>query len=212
MVYKHDYWLEQSPRFSQPHYRLLKGASIINSLSQGKGCDLLDVGCGPAGTLSQFLDKNISYYGIDGFITEPAPNLIQKDLMAQEIGFANKSFDLVSAFGFFEYMDKSQHQKLSEIRQVLNPNGKFITSFINFRHRHPLINAAYNNQISIDDFMMDLKSLFHVDRMYPTSYNWIGTEPQRDWLVKMQMPLKINIPLLRDWLAVQFLFICSKAT
>jgi SAM-dependent methyltransferase len=209
MLYNRDYWAQESLRFTQPHFRLVKSANIINDLSQGRDCDLLDVGCGPA-TLSKFLDKNINYYGIDLFIHEPAPNLIQEDLLRQEIRFENKHFDLICAFGFFEYMDNLQHKKLNEINQILKPGGRFITSFNNFQHRHPLPAPAYNNMISIGEFLGDLRSLFQVNRFFPTSYNWIASEPCRDWLKRIQMPLQLNIPILNNAFGVQYLFICSK--
>lgn len=208
-MYKRDYWSQESLRYSQAHYRLLKCANIINAISQKKSCDLLDVGCGPA-ILSEFLDKNINYYGIDGFISEPRPNLIQKDLTEHEIEFENKSFDIICAFGFFEYMDNLQRRKLYEINRILKPKGRFMTSFLNFQHRHPLLNPVYNNMISIEGFLTDLRTLFHVNEMYPTSYNWIGSEPRRDWLKRIQLPLKLNIPFFNNVLGVQFIFICSK--
>ncbi len=209
MISNREYWVQESRRFAQPHYRLLKCANIINTLARGKSCDMLDVGCGPA-TLSKFLNKNINYYGIDLFIPEPAPNLIQKDLEEHEIRFKNKIFDLICAFGFFEFMDNLQHRKLDEISQILKPSGKFITSFLNFGHRHPLLSPVYNNRISIDQFLTDLESFFRVDRIYPTSYNWIGSEPNRAWIKRIQMPLKLNVPILNDLFGVQFIFICSK--
>lgn len=205
-----DYWKEQSLRYSEPHYRLLKCANLINDICQGTSCDLLDVGCGPS-TLSRYLRGNIHYYGIDLVIPRPAPNLIQANLAEQKIEFGDRTFDLISAFGFFEYIGDLQHQKLLEIDRILKPSGRFVTSFLNFRHRHAILQPAYNNMISIPEFSKDLGSLFHVDRIIPTSYNWVGTEPRRKWLSRLQMPLKINIPPLSSSLGVQFIFICSKA-
>ena len=209
MLYDRDYWAKESLRYIEPHYRLLKTANIINALSHGQTCDLLDVGCGPA-TLSKYLHQNIQYYGLDLFIHEPAPNLMQADLLRHEIRFQNRQFDLICTFGFFEYMGNLQHQKMSEIDKILKPTGTFITSFYNFRHRNPLPAAAYDNKISIADFLGDLKSLFHVNRMFPTSYNWVGSEPRRNWFKRMQMPWEVNLPLLNNALGVEFIFICTK--
>jgi SAM-dependent methyltransferase len=209
MQYDREYWSQESLRFTQPHFRLLKTANIINDIARGRSLDLLDVGCGPA-TLSKLLQKNISYHGIDLFIHEPAPNLIQEDLLRNEIKFRDQVFDMICAFGFFEYMGNLQHKKLSEIDLILKPGGQFITSFNNFSHLHPLNTPAYSNMISIEDFLADLKSLFHVSSVYPTSYNWIATEPRREWLRRIQMPLRLNIPVLNNAFGVQFIFICSK--
>src|SRR5215470_18022657 len=61
--HKKDFWSSQSSQYIQPHYRLEKAAQMINGLAQGKECELLDVGCGPA-TLMHLLSPNVHYYGI----------------------------------------------------------------------------------------------------------------------------------------------------
>jgi SAM-dependent methyltransferase len=206
----HDkqWWHEETLKFVQPHYRLVKCARIVNHLARGKQCDLLDIGCGPA-TLSRLIEKNICYYGIDIIIHDPSPNLFEIDLAAHEINFDKKTFDLVVAQGFFEYMGNLQHKKFLEIRKILKKNGKFIATYVNFSHIHRQIIPIYNNVMPIRDFIKDLGSVFKIKRCFPSSYNWMGTEPRRPWLKKIQIPLNVKIPFISPLLGVQYIFICS---
>ena len=60
----------------------------------------------------RLLPANIHYYGIDIAIHNPAPNLIEADLVESEIAFGNKRFDLIAALGVFEYLGQSQSRKV----------------------------------------------------------------------------------------------------
>ena len=206
----HDkhWWQQEVLKYNQPHYRMAKCSRIINALSMGRECDLLDIGCGPA-ILSQLLENNIHYYGIDIAIHNPSTNLIEIDLTRNEIDFQNKSFDLIVAQGFFEYIGKFQNKKFSEIKRSLKKNGKFIATYQNFSHIHKQIYPIYNNVMPLDDFIKDLSTVFKIERYFPGSHNWIGTDPRRPWLIKIQMPLYINIPLISPLLGVDYFFICS---
>ena len=133
-LYKKDFWSKENLKYSRPHYRLEKSARIINRLARGKRITLLDVGCGPA-ALMPLLRSNIQYYGIDIAIHDPAPNLIEADLLNTPIRFDDKRFDIVIAQGFFEYVGTFQAQKFAEISQLLNDGGIFIASYVNFGHR-----------------------------------------------------------------------------
>jgi len=102
---------------------LQKSARIINALAGREECDLLDVGCGPA-TLMRLVRPNIHYYGIDIAIHDPAPHLIEADILKEPIRFADKRFSIVAALGLFEYVGASQEQKFSEIAQLLSERGR----------------------------------------------------------------------------------------
>lgn len=205
-----DFWLEERRHYIKPYFRLEKCASIINSLSRGKDCELLDVGCGPA-TLSGLLRENIDYFGIDLAILMPAPNLIEMDITQNEIGFRGMSFDIVVTAGLFEYLGNLQNQKLCEIRKILKSDGRFIATYTNFHHlNHERgYNDIYNNIQAIDDFKSELELRFCVDRWYPSSHNWLRTEPRRIWLKKIQMPLSFHLPIFSRLFAVNYFFICS---
>lgn len=202
------WWQHEGLIYFQLHYRLVKCARIVNSLAGGRECDLLDVGCGPA-TLSHLLQNNIHYYGIDIKLHDPTPNLLEMDLTKNEINFQNKSFDLIVAQGLFEYIGEFQNKKFSEIKRNLKVNGKFITTYYNFSHIHSQIYPIYNNIMTLKDFRKDLSSVFRIERSFPSSHNWIGTEPRRAWLKKLQMHLYVNIPFISPLLGVEYFFICS---
>jgi cyclopropane fatty-acyl-phospholipid synthase-like methyltransferase len=206
--YKKDFWKEENLKYAQPHHRLKKSARIINRIARGESRTLLDVGCGPA-TLMRLLDPNIKYYGIDISIHEPAPNLIESDFVEAPIRFSDKKFDMIVAQGIFEYIGDFQSQKFEEIAGLLEGNGKFILSYVNFGHRDKDIYWPYNNVQSFEDFRKALERYFNVDRFLPTSHNWKHSEPNRKLVRAVNMHINANIPIISRMLAVEYFFICS---
>lgn len=206
-----DFWLEESRRYSEVHFRLEKCARILNTLSRGKSCDLLDVGCGPA-TLAKRLHKNINYFGIDMAIHNPAPNLLEMDITENEIKFENKTFDLIVMQGVVEYLGDFQCKKFAEIKLILKCNGKFIVTYEKFSHWKSELfdkHSIYNNMQPIEDLKNDLGSFFQIEKFFTSSHNWYRSEPRRKWLYKVQMPLRIHIPIISRLLAVEYFFVCS---
>jgi SAM-dependent methyltransferase len=206
--YKRDFWEEENLKFGEPWYRLEKSARIIRRLAGKRECTLLDVGCGPA-TLMRLLSANIHYYGIDIAIHNPAPNLIEADLIESEIAFGDKRFDLIAALGVFEYAGQSQSRKFSEIARILNPGGKFIVTYTNFGHRKKRIYEAFSNVRTLDSFRQDLRRYFNIDESFPASHNWKHSQPSRELVKAANMHVTFNIPLVSPMLAVDYFFICS---
>ena len=206
--YKRDFWSKENLKFARPHYRLAKSARLINKIAGARPCDLLDVGCGPA-ALQPLLRGNIAYHGIDIAIQEPAPNLLEADLLETPIGFAGKRFDIVVAQGVFEYIGTYQEQKFAEIRDLLKPGGTFLVSYVNFGHRDHGIYWPYSNIQEMSAFQEGLAKYFVIDRIFPTSHNWNNSEPNRWFMRVWQMPMRVNIPILSPLLAVEYFFVCS---
>ncbi len=210
LLLKKDFWIEENQRYGRPYFRLEKCARIVNSIAQGRQCDLLDIGCGPA-TLSTLLEKNIHYYGIDIAIHHPAPYLKEMDLAESEIRFEDKKFDLIVAAGFFEYMGKYQNHKFAEIRNLLKPGGTFIVTYSNFEHIHSLKDyPPFNNVQPIRDFSKELSKYFHIRRSFGASFNWQFSEPRRSLLKAIQMPVMVNLPVLSSKFAINYFFICKE--
>jgi SAM-dependent methyltransferase len=208
-LYKKDFWSKENLNYSRPHYRLEKSARIVNRLAHGKKATLLDVGCGPA-TLMSLLRPNIQYYGIDIAIHDPAPNLIEADLLVRPVQFAGKRFDIVIAQGFFEYAGSFQAQKFAEISELLNDGGIFVVSYVNFGHRDKAIYWPYSNVQPLGDFRESLAQHFEIKRSFPTSHNWNHSEPRRKFIREVNMYTNINIPFISPVLGVEYFFICSK--
>jgi SAM-dependent methyltransferase len=206
--HKKDFWSKENLNFSQPHYRHEKATRMISQLAAGRECDLLDVGCGPA-ALMRLLPQNVSYYGIDIAIQNPAPNLIEADFLETPIGFGNKRFDFVTALGFFEYAGDFQSQKFDEIAQLLKENGRFIVSYWNFGHRNTSIYWAFSNVRRMDDFRKSLARYFNIDRSFPASHNWKHGWPGRKLNRAINMHVNMNIPVVSTVLAVEYFFVCS---
>jgi SAM-dependent methyltransferase len=210
IFHKKVYWINNTDFYKQPYLRLEKCAKIVNHIARGREYDLLDLGCGPA-TLAKLLQKNINYHGIDIAVHEPVPNLIERDLVENEIEFRGKRFDIIVAAGFFEYIGDFQNNKLMEIRRILNEDGRFIATYSNFSHSHMLLtHPPYNNIMSIGEFKRSLELYFTVLRFFPSSHNWICSEPRRRWLKQINMYINFNIPLISPRLAVNYFFICSQ--
>jgi hypothetical protein len=155
------------------------------------------------------LASNIHYYGIDIAIPNPAPNLLEADLLEAPIGFGDKRFDIVIAQGYFEYVGSFQSQKFAEIAQLLNENGTFIVSYTNFGHRDKGTYWLYNNVQTLDDFRGSLTRYFKIHKLVPTSHNWKRSEPNRKLIKAANMPINVQIPFISPMLAPQYFFICS---
>ncbi|MGH9354805.1 MAG: class I SAM-dependent DNA methyltransferase [Terriglobia bacterium] len=206
--YKRDFWIEENLKYAKPHFRMAKAARIANRIARKRECDLLDVGCGPA-ALRRLLHENIHYYGIDIAIHNPAPNLLQADFLESPIGFAGKKFDIILAQGVFEYVGSFQSQKFSEVAQLLNENGRFVVSYVNFDHRNRQLYWPYSNVQSFHDFRESLAQFFHVDRFFPTSHRWHHDEPKGRFMPLIQRCINVNVPFISRLFAVEYFFICS---
>jgi SAM-dependent methyltransferase len=206
-----DFWSQENRKYSSPHYRLDKCARLVNTLAGSRDCDLLDVGCGPA-TLMRCLRRNIHYFGIDIALPEPLPNLLEADVLKNQIQFHDQKFDIVVAQGLFEYMGEYQDEKLAEISQILMPNGRFVTSYVNFGHRSSNVYSMYNNVRPLNQFRRSLEKCFTVERCFPTSHNWRHDEPSRKIGQLLNMHLNVNVPYVTSKLAVEYFFVCRQPT
>ena len=209
VLYKKDFWRTENLEYSRPHPRMVKVARIANSLARGRNCTLLDVGCGPA-TLASLLQPNIDYYGLDIAIQEPAPNLVEADLLENPIGFDGRRFNIVVAQGFFEYAGKFQSQKLAEIAGLLAEGGTFIASYVNFGHWHRFIYAPYSNVQPFPKFRASIREHFTVQRVVPTSYNLRHHDSQRKLAEALGLGTDLNIPILGPLFAIQYILLCTK--
>jgi 2-polyprenyl-3-methyl-5-hydroxy-6-metoxy-1,4-benzoquinol methylase len=207
--YKRDFWIKENQKHIPAHYRLQKAARIVSDVAKGRESDLLDVGCGPA-TFGTLLPGNIHYHGIDLAIHNPAPNLIETDILENPIKFGEKQFDIIVALGVFEYVGSVQSQKFDEIAQLLNEHGKFVLSYTNFDHHDKHIFEAFSNVQSFVDFQQSLARHFTIDRYFPASHNWHGGQPTRRLVKAANMHVNANIPVLSPRLAVEYFFICSR--
>jgi SAM-dependent methyltransferase len=205
---RQDFWRKENLNFSKPHYRLEKARRIIEKVARGRECTLLDIGCGPA-TLMRMLPPNVHYYGIDIAIQQPAPNLLEADIVRTPIRFNDLRFDIVHAQGIFEYVGEVQSQKFAEIADLLKADGVFIASYWNFSHRDPQRYSAHSNIQTIAEFRADLSSHFTVDRFFPASHNLHQHWPGRKLSQAISMRVNVNLPVISPRLAVEYFACCS---
>ena len=207
-VYKREFWAGESPKFSVPHYRLNKSARLINAIAGSEARTLLDIGCGPA-TLRRLLRPNIRYHGIDIAVPNPAPYLLETDLLEQPVAFCGRRFDIVVALGVFEYLGDVQDQKFAEIAALLNDGGTFLVSYTNFGHRRSQVYSAVSNVQPIECFQRGLQAHFEVVRVMPASHNWSHSQPRRMSSRAINWVMAGNIPVVSPLLAVEYFFVCS---
>ena len=112
------------------------------------------------------------------------------------------------AQGLFEYVGNHQSKKFAEIAQLLNDNGTFVVSYVNFDHRQTDIYWPYSNVQSFNDFRRSLAEQFRIQRISPTSYNWGHWEPGRKLVRAANMHINLNIPFISPVLAVEYFLIC----
>ncbi|HXT87965.1 MAG TPA: class I SAM-dependent methyltransferase [Trebonia sp.] len=208
IYYKKDFWSKENIKYAEPHFRMRKVARLIRSRARGKQCDLLDLGCGPA-ALAKILPPNINYHGIDISIPEPAPNLIEADILEKPIDFRGMKFDYVVAQGLFEYLGEHQSQKLAEIAATLTQQGKFILTYMNFDHRQRAIYWPYSNVQRPTDFQRDLNRYFKVEQRFAGSHNWNHGFPRRRVIRMPQEHLNIYVPVVSPRLAVDYFYVCT---
>ena len=206
--YRRDFWSQENLKFSQPHYRMGKAVRIIRKVAGSRERELLDIGCGPA-ALRHLLPPTIQYYGIDMAIQEPAPNLIEADIVRVPIQFADKKFDIIIAQGLFEYVPDVQSQKFAEIADILRPGGSFIVTYWNYAHRNPKVYHAHSNVQPFTDFRRDLEQHFTVDRYFPASHNWFHGSPSMRLNKAVNMRVNLNIPVVSPLLGVEYFVLCS---
>ena len=60
----------------------------------------------------RLMPANIKYFGIDIAIQNPAPNLMESDLVESEIAFDGMRFNLVTALGVFGVSARSSPRNL----------------------------------------------------------------------------------------------------
>lgn len=205
-AYKEDFWNVEQQKFAAVHYRLRKTARIVNRILGDRMGTVLDVGCGP-GVLGSLLSPGVMYYGLDLVVPQPAPNLRQVDLTESPIEFGDLTFDVVIAQGLFEYLGGHQSTKFAEVRRILAPGGRVVITYVNFDHRRPYLYPPYSNVQPHEAFRASLEEHFVVEESFPTAYNWIGSEPNRRWLQALNMPCRLNIPLVGKRLAVEYFFV-----
>jgi SAM-dependent methyltransferase len=89
---------------------------------------LLDVGCGPAGLVKDYVGIARLVAGTDRYVThfdEPAEikTLVESDIAI--LPFAADSFDLITCSWVLEHLDNPQ-AVFDEVRRLLKPGGRFM--------------------------------------------------------------------------------------
>lgn len=124
--------------YSDASFKELK-ASFNESVGEMKGLQVLDYGCGMGATTIDALKKGAFVTAID--ISSKSIEYVQKAaaaagvddqlnavvMDAQQMTFADESFDLVIGSGILHHLPELE-QALSEIKRVLKPGGRAVFS------------------------------------------------------------------------------------
>jgi len=106
---------------------------ILDMIPDGKGLDILDMGCGP-GFMTEILTKNHHVVGVD--ISDKMIDFAKRNsnrgavymVGDAETFDSNQKFDVAIAKGVFEYLE-SDNDAMRNINRLLKPNGRLIAEF-----------------------------------------------------------------------------------
>jgi methionine biosynthesis protein MetW len=132
-AYYDSYW-ETEGWACQPPAKLLD--LFERNVSPGARC--LDVGCGDGGTSGPWLTEHADYLGVD--VSESAVEMARERNLevqliedAADLPFPDETFDVGVCTEVLEHLFEPQ-KALAEIRRVLRPGGRVITTVPNVGH------------------------------------------------------------------------------
>jgi len=119
-----EIWDQRAGTYQTDNERLWKVVKLV-----GRGNTVLDCGCGQGELMKQLQKNNNIVEGID-FSKKMIAICKEKNLKVQvaeveELPFEDNSFDVITAIGVFEYLDKDD-KALAEIYRVLKPSGRAV--------------------------------------------------------------------------------------
>jgi ubiquinone/menaquinone biosynthesis C-methylase UbiE len=138
------YWNLKKMRegeFNNNHYEAFYTAHFQLDLSFYTNKKILDIGCGPRGSLEWAAETN-DCYGLDPLANKYLGLGADKHRMryiqgvSESIPFANEYFDVVASFNSLDHVDDVE-ASIKEIARVLKPAGKFL--LITDIHESPTI-------------------------------------------------------------------------
>jgi ubiquinone/menaquinone biosynthesis C-methylase UbiE len=162
---------------------------------------VLDIGCAKGFLVLALKDLGIEAFGVDvsDYALSSAPNEVRQnlskvDLNSDELPFTNESFDLVTVYSAFEYLDNLPHT-FSEIRRVMR-NGGILHTEIGY--------GAYYSKAGrylVDKYGIKLRDESHwVQALERFSFEFLRTASERyyyDTFVEAQLKsgtgLKVGI-------------------
>jgi len=104
---------------------------VLELVDAPTGARLLDVACGSGGFLRRALDRGLDVVGVDvspvavGLAQERLPEVELHVADAEQLPFADSSFDVVTCLGSLEHFP-SPEAGAAEIARVLEPGGRAI--------------------------------------------------------------------------------------
>lgn len=115
------------------------------------GTSWLDIGTGTGILPKNLYNQNSEIYGVDisqeqiKYAKLEAEKLglkiCYKACSAEESGFADNSFDTITAAQCFWYMDREK--MIAEIRRMLKPNGRFIKVYLTYTLDDPIAEKSH---------------------------------------------------------------------
>lgn len=127
------YWnhrLRQEGKLENEHYKHFYTSHFDLSEEDWTGAVVLDIGCGPRGSL-EWADMTKERYGLDPLAKEYLKLGANEHKMkyvsgrAEAIPFPDQYFDIVSSFNNIDHVDDLD-QSISEVKRVLKHGGLFL--------------------------------------------------------------------------------------
>ncbi len=192
-----EYFSEKAKKYYDEQYAQETNAVIRNrrvmEMIEGNN-KILDIGCGVGVLANALKEKGNDVYACD--ISEEMLKEAKKRYSnlkysledCEKLRYASESFDIVTAIGLFEYLEKDD-TVIQEIYRVLKPKGYAIIEFNNKAwhlkmndckpadEKYPMPRRCHNPFIIREEFkkygfeLVDL-CFFHLDREEDKCRNW----------------------------------------
>jgi ubiquinone/menaquinone biosynthesis C-methylase UbiE len=121
-----DTYNEQEPHFRPENQKKVRG--ILEELHPARGGKLLDIGCGTGFIIHLARDLFDEIHGVDvtpamlARIDTSSGNITLHNAQAEELPFADDTFDMVSSYAFIHHLENYQ-PVLAEALRVVRPGG-----------------------------------------------------------------------------------------
>lgn len=151
----------ESPFFAEKIYYQKAHVSLGSWIQKEAGSQVLELGCGPGFYVATLSQLGFQVVGVDPYrfpswdmIEKKTGATLQDGVKAEDLPFADESFDQVACLNAMLYFD-DPGKALDEIRRVLKPGGRFIVRTISRTNLYTRRTGQYPDPASKNVYTLD---------------------------------------------------------